>query len=53
MILNNHYLELLKRTVINYLYLGANESFDEHNFKHFSAVDQKWTIPELAQPHSC
>jgi hypothetical protein len=48
--LNNPYLELLKRALNNYLYLGGNIPFEQFEITSFWASG--WTIPDIAQPHS-
>lgn len=48
--LTNHYLELLKRALNNYLYLGGNIPFEQFEISDFRSPG--WTIPESSQPHS-
>ena len=50
---DNIYLDLLKRSLNNYLYLGRDRSFSDFEIASFySVADQEWNIPEIARPHS-
>lgn len=49
--LTDHYLELLKRAINNYLYLGKDTPFEEFEVMDFSPIETGWLIPEIAQPH--
>lgn len=48
--LTNLYLELLKRALNNYLYLGGDIPFPQFEISDFRS--DGWTIPESSQPHS-
>ena len=51
--LNDLYLDLLKRALNNYLYLGDNRDFDQYEIASFySEEGQQWNIPEAVRPHS-
>ena len=50
---NNLYIDLLKRSINNYLYLGGNRDFDQHEVGAFYSFEkQEWNLPESSKPHS-
>ncbi len=51
--LDHPYLDLLKRALNNYLYLGGSTSFAQYEITPFYDADQaEWKLPPNSQPHS-
>lgn len=47
------YLDLIKRAVTNYLYLGGERRVDRYNaFAHYDQAAHDWTIDPLSRPHT-
>lgn len=47
----NLYLDLIKRALNNYLYLGGDTVFEQYDISRFWSSDSGWTIPDNCQPH--
>jgi len=52
MIKNSLYLEILKKALSNYLYLGGQLQFDEFRITEEQYSNYEWQIPRLSQPHT-
>ena len=52
MIKNTLYLEILKRAVSNYLYLGGQQQYDEFRITKELYSNYEWQIPRFSQPHT-
>lgn len=49
--LRNGYVDLLKRAVTNYLYLGEERTFENFRcIKHYDVENSAWKIEELSRP---
>ena len=46
------YLDLIKRSVSNFIYLGKNEPFGEFRWHDGRYQNYEWSIPRYCQPHS-
>jgi hypothetical protein len=47
------YLELLKKALSNYLYLGGRQSPTGYYWMKFYTKESTWTIPRQTRPHTC
>jgi hypothetical protein len=47
------YIELLKRALTNYLYLGDENPWDAYCWTHFHSEYSSWSIPQVCRPHTC
>lgn len=51
--INYLYLDLLKRSITNYIYLGQSSQPSSFCWTNYYSQNYKWSIPDVCRPHTC